>query len=355
MGINNDNSTPDPSAMLEIKADNKGILVPRLTLAQRNAIAAPANSLLIYQTDNDAGFWYYDLPNAIWRKVGDENWRLTGNANTNPTNNFLGTTDNQALAFRTNGAERMRILSNGNVGINAASASERLQVGGNVRVGLVNPPFSGTYPNFGSFLYFSGGLSGSAFDSDNSDPIYLVRYNASADQTQLRLNLSDECGTNDSFVIQSGGSGSCGANTPFFVFNISGGTAQAFKPGGGAWAVLSDERLKKNVASFEDGLNILKNISPVWFEYNGLSKTPDTGKKHVGVIAQDLQKIAPYMVEKAYGEGDYLAVDPSAITYITINAVQEQQIIIEKQQSQIDAQQKQIDELIKRLEKLEKK
>ncbi len=42
-------------------------------------------------------------------------WMTVGNAGTNPTNNFLGTTDNQDLNFATNGAERMRVLANGDV------------------------------------------------------------------------------------------------------------------------------------------------------------------------------------------------------------------------------------------------
>lgn len=55
---------------------------------------------------------------------GDDptDWRLTGNASTDPNFHFLGTTDNQALAFRTNNLERMRILANGQVWIGTTSA-----------------------------------------------------------------------------------------------------------------------------------------------------------------------------------------------------------------------------------------
>jgi hypothetical protein len=42
-------------------------------------------------------------------------WDLRGNAGTNPNNNFLGTTDNQPLAIRTNGLERMRITTDGDI------------------------------------------------------------------------------------------------------------------------------------------------------------------------------------------------------------------------------------------------
>ncbi|MBI3459560.1 hypothetical protein HY009_01310, partial [Candidatus Acetothermia bacterium] len=48
---------------------------------------------------------------------GGSAWLLTGNAGTNPSTNFLGTTDNVALAFRTNNQEQMRINETGSVGI----------------------------------------------------------------------------------------------------------------------------------------------------------------------------------------------------------------------------------------------
>ena len=45
--INNDGSNADASAMLDVKSTNKGMLVPRMTTAQRNAISNPATGLMI--------------------------------------------------------------------------------------------------------------------------------------------------------------------------------------------------------------------------------------------------------------------------------------------------------------------
>lgn len=50
---------PDASSQLDITATDKGVLVPRLTAAQRMGISSPATSLLVYQTDDVAGFYYY--------------------------------------------------------------------------------------------------------------------------------------------------------------------------------------------------------------------------------------------------------------------------------------------------------
>lgn len=49
--------------------------------------------------------------------VTQAQWSLTGNASTNPSTNFLGTTDAQPLLFKTNGAEVMRVHTNGNVAL----------------------------------------------------------------------------------------------------------------------------------------------------------------------------------------------------------------------------------------------
>ncbi len=48
--------TPNASSLLEIKSTTKGLLIPRMTQAQRNAIASPAAGLIIYQTNNTPGF-----------------------------------------------------------------------------------------------------------------------------------------------------------------------------------------------------------------------------------------------------------------------------------------------------------
>ena len=58
VGINNNSSPPDPSAMLDVKSSDKGILIPRMTEIEKDNITNPSHSLLIYQTDGDTGFYY---------------------------------------------------------------------------------------------------------------------------------------------------------------------------------------------------------------------------------------------------------------------------------------------------------
>jgi hypothetical protein len=57
-------------------------------------------------------------------------WTLTGNAGTLPGTNFIGTTDNQDFVFQTNGTEKMRVLSGGNVGIGTSTPGTSLELQG---------------------------------------------------------------------------------------------------------------------------------------------------------------------------------------------------------------------------------
>lgn len=62
-------NTPNNSAMLEVVSTDKGILFPRMTSVQRNAIVAPAAGLYVYDT-NTKSLWYYN--GALWINTSSE-------------------------------------------------------------------------------------------------------------------------------------------------------------------------------------------------------------------------------------------------------------------------------------------
>lgn len=126
-----------------------------------------------------------------------------------------------------------------------------------------------------------------------------------------------------------------------YQFHVNGG---ASKPGSSEWVISSDERLKKNIAEYKDGLEQVMKLNPVTFQYNGLGGIADIDRSYVGVIAQEIRKVAPYMVEEytfsekeilsqengdiEYGPNDtteYYAYDANALKYMLVNAIQEQQ------------------------------
>ena len=83
-------TTPNASSMLDIESTNSGLLIPRMTLAQKTAIATPATGLLIYQTNGTAGFWYYD--GTIWTTFGgaDNDWTVVGTEMYNANSGNVG-------------------------------------------------------------------------------------------------------------------------------------------------------------------------------------------------------------------------------------------------------------------------
>ncbi|WP_375238317.1 tail fiber domain-containing protein [Aurantibacter sp.] len=90
-------TSPNSSAMLDIESSEAGILIPRMTETERDAIAVDATTigLLIYQTNNAPGFYYYN--GSAWVPFGgaaDSDWTVVGNDmyNANSGNVGIGTT-----------------------------------------------------------------------------------------------------------------------------------------------------------------------------------------------------------------------------------------------------------------------
>lgn len=126
--------------------------------------------------------------------------------------------------------------------------------------------------------------------------------------------------------ITGAGNVGIGTGMPAFLLEVNGVAA---KPGGGMWAVSSDARLKSRVKPYTDGIDALLRIRPVTFRYNAVSGH-DTVPEHVGVIAQELEEVAPYMVGRFMRDGtEYMSVDNSALVFMLVNAVQAQQATIE--------------------------
>ena len=67
VAINDTGDQPDASAMLDVQSSSKGFLPPRMTEAERLAIASPATGLMVYQTTGTVGLYYFD--GSVWKDV----------------------------------------------------------------------------------------------------------------------------------------------------------------------------------------------------------------------------------------------------------------------------------------------
>jgi hypothetical protein len=109
----------------------------------------------------------------------------------------------------------------------------------------------------------------------------------------------------------------------------------------------SDARLKNNIEPFTDGLNVIEQINPVQFQYkpDAPFASPD---KQVGIVAQELEKVAPYMVHQT-AEGnvkDMRWVDNQAYVFLLINAVKELTAQNKRLQEQLETHQKILEKLV---------
>jgi hypothetical protein len=114
-------TSPDASAVLDIQSSNKGLLIPRMSLDQRKSVERPATGLMIYQTDEKAGFYFYNgddwkplteaVGNAKAVALDVDNWSKNGDAVSGA--NFIGTTNAFPLKFRVQNVAAGYIDNNG--------------------------------------------------------------------------------------------------------------------------------------------------------------------------------------------------------------------------------------------------
>jgi hypothetical protein len=131
VGIANDKTPPHPSAMLEVKATNKGLLIPRVDLTDKNdkvTIANPAATLLVYNiATNGSEFpqgpgYYYNANekndgDAVWVKLLDSQfttpWLLGGNNDIDAAIHFVGSANDADVVFKRGGVEGVRLTRGG--------------------------------------------------------------------------------------------------------------------------------------------------------------------------------------------------------------------------------------------------
>jgi Chaperone of endosialidase len=209
----------------------------------------------------------------------------------------------------------LTVLDNGNVGIGTVSPVRQLEIIGNslIPVTLV----IGNRAGFGA-----GSLE---FVSDYGlanqwRPAYIV----SSDAGSFTGSLD--------FYTNGTGAGSLYGNVKALILR-NGGTYTS----SGTVGSFSDIRIKENIRPFTQGLDVITKINPVTFTYNSLAPF-NTDKKQIGIIAQELEKVAPYMVDKSSIKeiDDLRSVNNQAYIFLLINAVKELSAQNEKQQKEID-------------------
>ncbi|MBL0057529.1 MAG: hypothetical protein IPP31_15455 [Chitinophagaceae bacterium] len=188
VSVNTDGSQPDNTAMLDIKSNSKGLLIPRLTTAQRTGIVTPALGLTVFDLDTYTYWIFRGDVNGNWVELLhslDKHWDRNGN-NIFTTNNGnvgigtnspadkltinatdpvislmnagtqkgslkaegnhlkLGTPNTNAtgnLVLNTKGIDRMTLMADGNFGMGISSPVSRFQIVGGYTASLASHGF----------------------------------------------------------------------------------------------------------------------------------------------------------------------------------------------------------------------
>ena len=170
--------TTTPQAELDITSTSRGLLIPRVSLTNLTVQAPVINpqggnipeSTLVYHDGTNsisAGFYYWDGTQWVLLTTGESSdWTILGNPGTNPTTNFIGTTDAQDFVIRTSNTEYVRLTAIGSLGIgtptplakthiaeiNGASTNDALRVN-NLGTGSATTLFQTNTTNNSTALY----------------------------------------------------------------------------------------------------------------------------------------------------------------------------------------------------------
>ncbi len=132
----------------------------------------------------------------------------------------------------------------------------------------------------------------------------------------------------------AGGNVGIGEYNPTFRLHVNGSVA-----GVGAYNNLSDKRFKKNLEPIDNALNKILSLNGISFEWDTLTnpKLNLDNNRHLGFLAQDVEKILPLVVNTSNDSLNTKTVEYSSIVPVLVEAIKEQQAIIELQKSQIES------------------
>ena len=319
VAINADGSLPDNSAILDVKSTTQGLLIPKMSSVQRDAIVSPAQGLLIFQRPNGGCYYNAGSPSSpVWFKISatdptqpvSQFWDITGNSATDPALNFIGTTDNVPLVFKVNNELSGKIESSYpfNTSFGLQSLNSNLSGSGNVAIGnrtLFSNTSGSENTAIGNQAHYSHKTGGSntaigswalhadTTGSQNTGIGYLALGQNSSGYNNTAIGASAlaliTTGNNNIAVgVSCGTSGDFsntisignyyypnGASNQAFIGNTSTG----WIGGNVTWSTFSDARIKNNIREDVKGLEFITRLHPVTYHKSIQAMSEITGNK----------------------------------------------------------------------------
>ena len=267
---------------------------------------------------------------ATWQNASANAWGIIGNSGSNSATNFIGTTDNQSLAFRTNNIEKARITENGDIGIGTTTPARKVEISGagDLYTRITNTSSSPV----GIELKRSG--SDWQIRNEGGDLIFAMSNdNFATINSVVRIGGSTFTPVTDN-LIQLGQN-----SRRWLSVHAVNGVIQT-----------SDATDKKEMLPLSYGLEKIKSLRPISFQWKDAKI--DNSSTHLGFVAQEVQQVLPEVVvdhdwkevpesqEKTWEKTEKLGMKYAEIIPVLVKAVQEQQAIIEVLKAKIEALEK---------------
>lgn len=294
--------TANPSDPLEVVAIGPGSTGGRATVSNSAADAQGNSAAIGFRTSNSFASGYYS-GSIIVTQAGAANY----NSEAMAFNLYTG-----SPGF---GTEIMRLQQNGNVGIGTTTPVAKMDI----------------------WNYYGSGIDSLRF-SYNDGTLYTMGiqpYVVGASNIGYRFATSNGASTATPLALTGAGNVGIGMTSPSYPLDVVGDirTSTCLRYPGGTWgsSCTSDAALKRNVEPFALGLSAVVGLKPVNFYYNGLGGNPDDGVRQLGLIAQEVEQVAPELVGTRLvtlrptdkRQTPVKTVNYGALNYMLINAVKE--------------------------------